>query len=237
MAARTGRVSRVTVDGRVYVELADVAPGFEFGPVLDTVGGLAVGDRIIATPLARDADELVVIGILGGRDAGDYATDEDLEQGLAGKADAQHSHAMDDLPAAAAALAAYPVGALFISAVATSPATLFGGTWTQISDRMLIAVGSNARWDVALETGGSETVTLTSAQSGLPAHSHGVPTATTTAPSGSVHDNSGNVPAASPAWPAFGTTAATNNNEAADASQAHDNMPPFIAVYMWRRTA
>lgn len=65
MAARTGRVTRVTVDGRVYVELSDVAPGFEFGPVLDTVGGLTVGDRVITTGLARDPDALVVIGLLG----------------------------------------------------------------------------------------------------------------------------------------------------------------------------
>lgn len=64
MAARTGRVTRVTVDGRVYVELSDVAPGFEFGPVLDTVGGLTVGDRVITTGLARDPDALVVIGLL-----------------------------------------------------------------------------------------------------------------------------------------------------------------------------
>jgi len=68
--ARLGRVSRITLAGDVYVELADVAPGFEFGPCLDTVGDLVVGDRIIAQALARDEDELVITGILGGRPAG-----------------------------------------------------------------------------------------------------------------------------------------------------------------------
>ena len=39
-------------------------------------------------------------------------------------------------------LAAYPVGAVYISLNATSPASLFGGTWSQITDRFLVAKGS-----------------------------------------------------------------------------------------------
>lgn len=36
-------------------------------------------------------------------------------------------------------LAAYPVGAIYISTVSTSPASLFGGTWEQIRGRFLLA--------------------------------------------------------------------------------------------------
>lgn len=354
--ARLGKVTRVTVEGAIYVELADVAQGFEFGPCLDTVGGLVKGDRVVVQALARDEDEYVITGRLGGTPGVTeaeleaalvpYAEDVDLTamadaiaDALDGKSnlghthaaadtttgtfaiaripvaasgassttavvraddsrlnnartptahthsaddvtdgvlalarlpvapsgnanatqivradDARlsnartptaHSHTMSDLPAAAAALAAYPVGAVFISAVATSPATLFGGTWTQISDRMLIAIGANTRWDSALETGGAETVTLTAAQSGLPAHSHGI---TQTPHSHSNQDaNAGNLLSAAGAsygvqysdnfTGAQNANITINNNTAQNASAAHDNMPPFIAVYMWRRTA
>ena len=40
-------------------------------------------------------------------------------------------------------LDAYPVGSYYISSVSTSPATLFGGTWVQVQDRMIIAAGTN----------------------------------------------------------------------------------------------
>lgn len=78
--ARLGRVTRVTTAGP-YVELDDVAPGFEFGPCIDTVGDLAPGDRVITQPLAADEDEHVITGVLGGRPPADlepYATDADL---------------------------------------------------------------------------------------------------------------------------------------------------------------
>lgn len=64
-------------------------------------------------------------------------------------------------------LAAYPVGAYYISSSSTSPATLFGGTWTQIQNRMILAAGSN--YSVGA-TGGSATKTLTT--NNLPSHTH-----------------------------------------------------------------
>lgn len=82
---RLGTVSRITVAGAIYVELADVAPGFEFGPVIDAVGGLAVGDRVTVQSLARDEDEFVVTGLIGGLDLEPYATTTDLAAGLADK--------------------------------------------------------------------------------------------------------------------------------------------------------
>ena len=70
------------------------------------------------------------------------------------------------------------MGATYISIDSTNPATLFGfGTWTRIEGQFLLgatdnATGSGASY-VAGATGGAATVTLTSAQSGLPAHNHG----------------------------------------------------------------
>lgn len=64
-------------------------------------------------------------------------------------------------------LAAYPVGAYYISSSSTSPATLFGGTWTQITNRFILAAGSS--YSVG-STGGSATKTLTA--NNIPSHTH-----------------------------------------------------------------
>lgn len=68
---------------------------------------------------------------------------------------------------------AFPVGAVFIAVVATDPATLLGyGTWSAIAaGRMLIGLDSgDTKFDTVKETGGAETVTLTTTE--LPAHTH-----------------------------------------------------------------
>ena len=60
----------------------------------------------------------------------------------------------------------YPVGACYFSTNATSPQTLFGGTWVALSGYLKIGTAAYA-------TGGSvntSTVTLTTAM--LPSHNH-----------------------------------------------------------------
>ena len=61
----------------------------------------------------------------------------------------------------------YPVGSVYWSSKATSPATLFGGTWTRIKDKFLWAMGDT---DTANATGGAKTVSLSTAN--LPSHHH-----------------------------------------------------------------
>lgn len=146
----------------------------------------------------------------------------------------------------AAKQALFPVGAIYVSGVATNPNTLLGfGTWTQIEGKFLVGV-STTDTDFDLDdTGGAKTVTLTSAQSGLPAHNHGV-----TDP-GHTHlyrwgnsaasAGSGNMYAAgytnSRSTDSNTTGISINNNTATDASSSHENLPPFIAKYIWQRTA
>lgn len=62
----------------------------------------------------------------------------------------------------------YPVGAIYISTNDTSPAVLFGGTWTKISNKFLLSSGTKA----AGNTGGSQSVTL--GVNNIPKHSHKV---------------------------------------------------------------
>lgn len=65
-------------------------------------------------------------------------------------------------------LDAYPIGAYYISSSPTSPATLFGGTWVQVKDRMILAVGDT--YKSAGLTGGSATTTLV--LNNIPSHNH-----------------------------------------------------------------
>ena len=61
----------------------------------------------------------------------------------------------------------YPVGSIYWSSNNTNPGTLFGGTWTQIKDKFILAAGDSYTNGA---TGGAATVTLT--VSNMPSHSH-----------------------------------------------------------------
>ena len=62
----------------------------------------------------------------------------------------------------------YPVGSIYWSKQSTSPASLFGGTWTQIQNRFLIGAGGSYAVN---STGGEATHVLTVAE--MPSHNHG----------------------------------------------------------------
>ena len=63
----------------------------------------------------------------------------------------------------------YPVGAIYQSWSSTSPANLFGGSWSQITEKFLYCANS------AGGTGGASTVTLNINQ--MPTHHHFPPSA------------------------------------------------------------
>lgn len=117
------------------------------------------------------------------------------------------------------ALAAWPVGSIYLAYNHTNPGTLFGGTWTRIQNTFLWAVDANG--DVGV-TGGEKTVTLTAAQ--MPVHNHG-----------GTYTNAGD--ARTHAWLASGGSAMGYDTVDAGSGQAHNNMPPYIQVSVWRRTA
>lgn len=64
----------------------------------------------------------------------------------------------------------YPVGSLYWSANNTNPSTLFGGTWTQIKDKFVLACGDT--YSTTGATGGASSVTL--AVTNLPSHNHSI---------------------------------------------------------------
>ena len=117
-------------------------------------------------------------------------------------------------------LMVYPVGSIYISVNSTSPASLFGGTWEILNDVFLLAAGSYAN---AGTFGGEATHTLTVDE--MPAHSHSVPNM-------SGYDTGTE-------WVGQNGTAAlqTRSTAISGGGAAHNNMPPYMAVYMWKRVA
>lgn len=127
----------------------------------------------------------------------------------------------------------YPIGSIYMSVNNTNPATLFGfGVWEQIQDRFLLSAGSTY---TAGDTGGEATHTLTINE--MPTHNHDVRTA------------SGTKLGYGAGVPGFGRLISDGNGFIGDnvsgqymtgdigGGQAHNNMPPYLVVYMWKRTA
>lgn len=121
----------------------------------------------------------------------------------------------------------YPVGSIYMSVNNTNPATLFGfGTWEQIKDTFLLSAGDTY---TAGDTGGEATHTLTVDE--IPSHRH--PGLTVTEQPANIGNGSSGIGlnysgsnGGSPLATAF-----------AGGGQAHNNMPPYLVVYMWKRTA
>ena len=136
---------------------------------------------------------------------------------------------------------AYPVGSIYLSVTNTDPATLFGGTWERISQgRFLIGAGANVAnttdyWGSyaagaenfpAGEMGGEVTHTLTVAE--MPSHTH---------PERLEWGNT-------KAWGLTGTGQGANAvvdqgsvTGATGGGKPHNNLPPYLVVYMWKRVS
>ena len=126
----------------------------------------------------------------------------------------------------------YPVGSLYMSAKATSPASLFGGTWERIKDRFILAAGDNY---AAGSTGGEAAVALTESQ--LPRHRFNVMDQNGALVGNTQSDE--NVTKLFLPQQSYSTRGSSNclttNYIGQDAS--HNNMPPYLTVYIWQRTA
>ena len=118
----------------------------------------------------------------------------------------------------------YPVGSIYMSVNSTNPGTIFGGTWEQIQDRFLLACGNTYANG---STGGEATHQLTISE--MPSHEHilntmvnpGTPTAENHSVAGGQNT-----------W-----SSVMAKTQPEGGSVAHNNMPPYLAVYVWKRTA
>lgn len=141
----------------------------------------------------------------------------------------------------------YPIGSIYISTTSTNPGTVFGGTWQRIEDTFLLAAGSTHE---AGETGGEETHTLSTNE--LPGHTHQFEAIFRTR--GTTYNDSQII------WQGTNVTVTKSTTKGDGLQQisgmvneyaaqihgdtsltgsglAHNNMPPYLAVYVWKRTA
>lgn len=146
----------------------------------------------------------------------------------------------------------YPIGSIYLTVAGnTSPASLFGGTWERIKDCFLLAAGDTYQAGV---TGGESSHILSVNE--MPSHSHansittngghthtghtkevrgfvsGQPSSDCARNISSSYDYSGITITDSAGAHSHSVT--INN---AGGGAAHNNMPPYLTVYVWKRTA
>lgn len=118
----------------------------------------------------------------------------------------------------------YPVGSIYISTNNTNPSNYFGGVWERIKGRFLLAADDNT-YKIG-STGGEATHKLTVDE--IPSHQHSL-----------LNTNPGGYTVS---WTSHSAGAQEgkgfpNNIRTtfAGGNQPHNNMPPYLAVYMWER--
>lgn len=127
--------------------------------------------------------------------------------------------------------AVYPVGSIYMSVNSTSPATLFGGTWQAIQGKFLLGAYGNTY--KAGSTGGEATHTLTVDE--MPKHTHSMYSGNSGAPD-TWEPDGGSYLVDSVTQDKHTWWASLGMNYAGGGA-AHNNMPPYLAVYIWKRTA
>ena len=136
----------------------------------------------------------------------------------------------------------YPVGSIYMSVTDSDPALLFGGTWERLKDQFLLAAGDTY---AAGAIGGEATHQLTAAE--MPDHQHTVRSMVqgysgwgemTITQHSIIHSKSG-TDYYSPSTPTTLNVAYVygGGTSSAGGGKAHNNMPPYLAVYMYKRTA
>ena len=212
IAANTAALdTKLSTDGYSTGDLAKI-------PVVDKNGNLTVRNVHMLLEQADGEDALVLRGA--------------VNQIVASVAIADLKNALG-IANGATVLDMYPVGSIYQTTSSTfNPQTAWGGTWERIKDRFLLAAGTAYAGG---STGGEATHKLTTQE--MPSHAHTM-----------YVNNDGS----SSSWsPASGTylvkpdcvTTSTKNyggalaQNGAGLGQAHNNMPPYLAVYIWKRTA
>lgn len=132
----------------------------------------------------------------------------------------------------------FPVGTYYITENATTPASLFGGEWVQVKSKFLLGASVQDGYPLGTE-GGEKTHTLTIDE--MPEHHHdtigglswsqtlyAVDTPGSSEGGMGVKTNSDNTGAT------YRSKMETNYT---GGNAAHNNMPPYRSVFIWRRTA
>ncbi len=141
----------------------------------------------------------------------------------------------------------YPVGSIYLSVSGTDPQTLFGGTWARLEDVFLLAAGAK---HPAGSTGGEEAHTLTVGE--MPSHGNHLMQGRMyqELAENASNDSSYRSNTLYLGKNAFASTGNFNRGwkdwnggemypagTLKGGGNPHNNMPPYLAVYTWKRTA
>ena len=123
----------------------------------------------------------------------------------------------------------YPIGSIYMNVSNVNPNTLFGGTWEEIKDRFLLASGENYQNGT---TGGEKEHTLTVSE--MPSHGH----SWTGVNDGTIVENiMGSYPLRIYQDKKINWNGTSSSIASSGGSQPHNNMPPYLAVNIWKRIA
>ena len=141
----------------------------------------------------------------------------------------------------------YPVGSIYLSVSGTDPQTMFGGTWARLEDVFLLAAGAK---HPAGSTGGEEAHTITEGE--MPSHGNHLmqgrmyqELAENASNDSSYRSNTlyltkkafastGNI---NRGWKDWNGGEMYPAGTLKGGGNPHNNMPPYLAVYTWKRTA
>lgn len=228
-------VNKVVINGEVVLDLTG-----------DTVQAADLPKGVIAHS-ATGAKVTGTTNYAGSSNAGGSATSaEKLNNSLTIKLNGTSQGAWDgssaktiDITAASvgataiaeAKLAAWPIGSIYMSVNSTSPANLFGGTWERISETFLFAASSSYP---AGSTGGEFAHKLT--QSELPDYSLSVANGSNVIRSKTGSSADAYVQTQSSGWGIPNWESKTVTVASGGSGAAHNNMPPYLSVWIWKRT-
>ena len=156
----------------------------------------------------------------------------------------------------------YPIGAIYMSVTNHNPASIFGGTWERIKGRFLLGADDNT-YKLG-NVGGEANHTLTLNE--IPQHLHSFTTSTNgnhshqvalngdegfnifyrltwgaTNTGYCITGNNTNGQSSGASFPSIakpnGNHLHTGNTDNSGGNGSHNNMPPYIVVYIWKRVS
>lgn len=152
----------------------------------------------------------------------------------------------------------YPVGSIYISVNSTNPGTIFGGTWEQIKGRFLLGTGANdanstdywggmsaGQYDAPVGQKGGECRHQISVAE-IPYHYHDIRYGSCTGNGVTISTvGSGDRVLDISNWNwtyntnnragEFGDSGSNLFTRPVGQGKTHNNMPPYLSVYMWKR--